>query len=90
MKPEEQMLVAEHQKCRQLWEWRGGRATTSAVVGLVLLVFSGVMFFKFASRSKDGALNSYDHVLVDLTLVKNAEEKGACKERKIKDTSLIS
>ncbi|KAF3330516.1 pectin acetylesterase 5-like protein [Carex littledalei] len=77
MRAGEEMLVPEHQNCRQSWRWRGGRATTSAVLGLALLVFSGVMFLRFTSPSQDGALNSSDPVLVDLTLVKNAKEKGA-------------
>jgi hypothetical protein len=90
MKPEEQMLVAEHQKCHQSCKWCGGHATIFAVVGLVVLIFSGMMFFTFTSRSKDVALNSSDPILVNMTLVKNAEEKGACKKGTRKDTCLIS
>ncbi|XP_078179058.1 pectin acetylesterase 5-like [Carex rostrata] len=77
MKAGEEMLVPEHQNCRQSRRWRGGRATTSAVLDFALLVFSGMMFLRFTSSSQDGVLKSSNPVLVDLTLVKNAKEKGA-------------
>jgi hypothetical protein len=90
MKLEEEMLMEQHQKYRQSCKWRGGHAIISTVVGLILLVFSDMMFLTFASRTKDDELNSSNPVLVNLTLVNNAEEKGACKEETRKDTSLIS
>ncbi|KAJ1695449.1 hypothetical protein LUZ63_012147 [Rhynchospora breviuscula] len=79
---EEELLVmeaeAEHHQLHQPWKWRRVLHTTSsALLGLALLVFSGAMVLKFTSWSREGALDSSDPVLVDLTLVENATEKGA-------------
>ncbi|KAJ4772819.1 Pectin acetylesterase [Rhynchospora pubera] len=72
------MLVAEmkHQKLHQSWACRGGSTTSSALLGLILLVSSGMMVL-VSSQTQDGALDSSDPILVNLTLVKNAKETGA-------------
>ncbi|KAF3330514.1 pectin acetylesterase 5-like protein [Carex littledalei] len=70
-------MAATRQHLHHLWRRRGGSATTSAVVGLVFLVFSAVGLFVLTSRSPESALNSTESILVDLTLVNNAKEKGA-------------
>lgn len=72
-------MAATRQYLHHLWRRREGFATTSAVVVLVFLVFSAVGLFMLTSRSPESALNSIESILVDLTLVNNAKEKGACK-----------
>ncbi|KAJ4805015.1 Pectin acetylesterase [Rhynchospora pubera] len=70
-------MAAAHHNLFHLWRRRSGSATTSAVVGIVFLVSSAVVLLTLTSRSPESAVNSTDPVLVDLTLVNNAKEKGA-------------